>query len=202
MRAKRVARGVLGVGCVLALAGSLGCWSLRSRLDPCGRVFPHPPGGEAVPMHFSPEGGGFKVGFPPTKPAEGGEGRAGKTYRWFVFGEGQYEILYAEFPGPPRDPDAAVLDRLKASFLAHDNHRLESERDLRLGSHVGRELVLRNDEGVLIRRIYLAGGRLYVVSAAVSSRLEGCALGDVVRHLDTFELLEEGAPAAAPTGAE
>lgn len=199
MRSRRVARGCLHTACVLALAGTLGCASLRSRLDPCGRFMPAPPGSEVLPMHFSPEGGGFKVGLPPTKPAESGEGHVGKTYRWFVFNEGQFEIVYVESPVLRQEQGAVVLDRLKENSLSHDKLRLESERELRLGPHLGRELVLRDDDGILIRRFYLAGGRVYIVSASVSSRLEGCALGGVVKKLDTFELVEEGAP---PTGAE
>jgi hypothetical protein len=155
-------------------------------------------------MNFSPEGEGFRIGLPPTKPVEGERagGTRGKTYRWFVFNEGQYEVTYVESDDLPTEPDAvaAMLDRLKESSLSHDKRQLESEKELRLGPHAGRELVLRNEDGVLIRRFYLAGGRLYALSAAVSSKLERCALGGIVKHLDSFEILEEGAPAATPAG--
>ena len=201
MRPEQIVR---GAACVLVLAGTVGCYSLRSRLDPCGgRTLPAPPGGEVLPMNFAPEGEGFRIGLPPTKPVEG-EGASGpgrRTYRWFILGHGQYEVTYAESDDLPTEPDAAaaLFDRLKASALSKDQGRLEGERDLSLGVYAGRELVTRSDERILIRRFYVAGSRLYVLSAAVPAKLESCGdLESALKNLDTFELLEGGGAAGTP----
>ena len=206
MRPRRVVRAVLGGAGALALAGSPGCLSVRNPFDPCGRIGFDPPGGQVLNLHFAPEGGGFRVGLPPAEPVESGAagGAKGKTYRWSVLGHGQYEITYAETPWLVQEPGAGALlfDRMKASALAQGNRRLESERELRLGPHAGRELVLRDDKGVLVLRFYLAGARVYVVGGSVSSGLERCELGGIIKRLDTFEIVEEGAPAAPTPGAE
>lgn len=206
MRPRRVVRVVLGGASALALALAPGCLSVRNPFDPCRRIGFDPPGGQVLNMHFAPEGGGFRVGLPEAHPVEGDQsnGLRGKTYRWSVIGHGQYEIVYAETPWLAEEPGAGalVLDRMQASALAQGKYRLESERELRLGPHVGRELVLRDGKGVFVRRFYLAGARVYVVSASVPSALERCELGGVVKRLDTFEIVEEGAPAAPTPGAE
>jgi hypothetical protein len=197
---------VLKMACVLALAGALGCSAMRRRLDPCGKLTPapDPPGGEVLPRTFSPEGSGFRVGLPPKRRVEGeaDDGRVGETYRWFVFNQGQYEISYVESGRQLEDPatSAEVFDRLKQDALSKGLGRVEVERELRLGTHPGRELRTRNENGVFIQRFYVAGGRLYIFSAFVWSKLEGCALGDVLKTLDSFELTGEGGPASPPFG--
>lgn len=195
----RAARILFGAGCALALACAQGCW-VAHRLDPCGKWLASSPGGEVLPMTFSPEGGGFRVRLPPTKAVEEAGGGEGKTYRWLVLNQGQYEISYVDSDRNLEDPavNSAMLDRLKEVVLSKAGGRLEAERDLRLGSHPGRELLMRGGRGVFIQRFYVAGGRLYQVSASVPSGIDGCALDGVVKNLDSFELLEgEGASAGA-----
>ena len=57
---------------------------------------------------------------------------------------------------------------------------------------VGREIRARDERGLLIQRIYVVGKRVYFVSAYVPSRLE-CGVEDVIKTLNTFELIEEKA---------
>ena len=195
---------IFKTACVLALACALGCSAVRGRLDPCSKLTPDPPGGEVLPKTFSSAGGGFKVALPPTRPVEreAGDERVGETYRWFVFNRAQYELAYVESDRQLEDPatSAEVFDRLKRNALSKGLGRVEVDRELKLGTHPGRELWTRNENGVFIQRFYIADRRLYIFTALVWSKLEGCALGDVLKTLDSFELTEEGGPASPPPG--
>lgn len=179
------------------------CLPLISKAqNPCSEltaVLSQPtPGEKKLEQTFSPGEGKFKINLPPTKPVEpelinGRKSTVRMTrYRWFTLNRGSFEVSYLD--GERRLDDASIsktiLDNLRNALMSKGEGKLETDKDLFLDNFPGREIKIKDAKGINIARFYLVEKRLYSVSAFIPIKLE-CAVGDVTKTLDSFELVTE-----------
>ena len=172
-----------------------------ARFDPCGDM---PLGKGTVPVQtFTSVEGRFRIGLPevvvPSSANAQPKNENDKSFRWVVINRGQYEVRYVDGDRDLEAPEAseAVINRLRELLRSKRSGEFQVDSEIRLRGHPGRELRIRDEQGLQIQRIYLVGKRMYVVSAFVPNKLE-CGLNDVVKTLDTFELIEENAQRVRP----
>jgi hypothetical protein len=121
-------------------------------------------------------------------------------FKWFVLNHGKYEISFSDSDKTLEDASVSkrVLDNLREVLLAKYGGQLEGDLELKLGGHPGRELRIKDGEGVNIQRFYLVGRRLYNLNIYVSRKLE-CALGSVTKVLDSFEIIDDNPKVPGPS---
>ncbi|HSK62652.1 MAG TPA: hypothetical protein VK893_02385 [Pyrinomonadaceae bacterium] len=124
-------------------------------------------------------------------------GENDKSFKLFVLNRGQFEVRYIDGERELEAPDVSepIIDNLRNFARSKGQGRFEVDSEIRLAGHPGRELRFRDERGLLIQRIYLVRKRMYLVTVFVPDRMVGCATEDVVKTLDTFELIEENASA-------
>lgn len=167
-----------------------------ARFNPCGAM---PPGTGTVPVQtFTSVEGRFRIGLPElvAKSSANAETRKenDKSFRWVVINRGQFEVRYVDGDRELEAPEAseAVITNFRELLRSTKPGEFEVDSVIRLRGHPGRELRMRDEHGVQIHRIYLVGKRMYVVAAFVPYKLE-CGFDDVVKTLDSFEVIEENA---------
>jgi hypothetical protein len=97
-----------------------------------------------------------------------------------------YTVAYADFPFIPTTREAAdmLLDASQTQMLV--NRTLLARSTFELKGNPGRELKLKDDQGMLTRvRLFLVKQRIYMVMAVSQSEP---GLGGSDRFLDSFEL--------------
>lgn len=154
---------------------------------------PIPEGGQVLEQSFSSPDGGFKIGLPPTQPLPQAQNNFQTTqFSWLILNHGRYEVSYTDYGEDlEHTRDAAeIFDKLRDIFLSKGPGNLEVDKDLMLSGHPGREVKIKDDQGINIRRFYLVGHRMYSVDAFIPIKLE-CALESAVKVLDSFELINE-----------
>ena len=72
---------------------------------------------------------------------------------------------------------------------------MEVDTEISLAGHPGRELRIRGKHSFLIERIYVVNKRMYIVNAFVPDEMN-CGLDEVIKTLDSFELIEESGVAS------
>lgn len=167
-----------------------------ARFDPCGDL---PLGKGTVPVQtFTSVEGRFRIGLPeivvlPSANAQP-KNENDKSFRWPVINRGEYEVRYVDGDSELEAPETseAVINKLRELLRSKRPGEFEVDSEIRLRGHPGRELRIRDEQGLQIQRIYLVGQRMYLVGAFVPKKLE-CGLNDVVKTLDTFELIEDNA---------
>ena len=80
-----------------------------------------------------------------------------------------------------------ILPNLHKKIVDVTGFELSSDRSYNLEDILGRELILKNDTGIIIFRIYLVGQRLHILSASQTEKDNEIA-GAVVTFLDSFKL--------------
>lgn len=148
---------------------------------------PMPAGGEPVTQTFSSTEGRFRFGMP-----GGNDVSDKKEFKWFVFNQGQFYINYYDYPQVVDTPEVSddLLKQLRDMVVSkRPNGQLEVDSPITLSNHPGREIRMRDETGIQVDRIYLAGNRLYVVGVFVSRSLD-CKLASAVKTLDTFAITE------------
>ena len=151
---------------------------------------PEPSGGTPVTQDFASAEGRFRIGLP-------GQGMrtavAGKQdFTWFVFNLGQFYLKYYDYPQAVDTPEVSerLLKQLGNLIVSkRPTGQLEGDSALTLSGHPGREIRIRDETGIQVDRIYLAGNRMYIVSVFVTKSWD-CKLGSALKVLDTFEITE------------
>lgn len=176
-----------------------GCANAQDRVR-CGELPPIPdsPASSIPAQTFTSVEGHFKIGLPPASPEkpEPYHGFSGQIktvrFRWFVLNHGRYQISYSDTDKILHDVGVSkrILDNLRDLLLSKGAGTLEGDLELKLAGHPGREIRIRDTGGIDIERIYLVGRRMYTLSVFVPGNLE-CALGSVVKVLDSFALIED-----------
>ena len=175
-----------------------------ARLDPCGNRWGGVRAGEPVPQTFTSAEGRFRIGLPHMNPEAGVEstGENDKTFKLFVINQAHFEVRYIDSGRELEAPDVSepIIDHLRnfTRSSGQGQGQFEVDSEIRLAGHPGREFRYRDERGLLIQRIYLVSKRMYLVSAFVPERMAGCAGGDPVKTLDTFEIIEENAQPESP----
>jgi hypothetical protein len=115
-----------------------------------------------------------------------------KEFKWLIINLGEFYVNYYDYPQVVETPEVSesLLNRLRDLIVSkRPNGQLEVDSVITLSGHPGREIRMRDDTGIQVDRIYLAGNRLYVVSVFIVRRLD-CKLGSAMRVLDTFQITE------------
>jgi hypothetical protein len=148
---------------------------------------------------FSPPGGGFTVQWPLVPgyrfPAVD-ESPNGPRHTFTIdapLGAGSirrgFAVAYNDLPNlPPADLTLRkeFLNRVAKEIIEAKGQPTDTERDLMLGSHPGKELRMSPKGTEIIVRTYLVGRRLYVLTALVPIP---AARTNAQRFLDSFKLL-------------
>lgn len=151
---------------------------------------PESSGGTPVTQDFASAEGRFRIGLPGQVVRPGVEGK--QDFTWFVFNQGHFLVKYYDYPQAVDTPEVSVrlLKQLGDVIVSkRPTGQLEGDSALTLSGHPGREIRTRDETGIQVDRIYLAGNRMYIVSVFVSKSLD-CKLGSAVKVLDTFEITE------------
>ena len=150
------------------------------------------------PQSFTSEKGRFRIGLPPlgnmTEHTDSQPDKDNRTFKWLVVNLGQYMIQYVDGDNVLENTEVnqTVFDRLRDAALSHGPAHLELDAPIRLSGHPGREVRIRDDKGLQIQRMYIAGKRAYIVAVSIPRTLE-CATDGAVKVLDSFEIIEENA---------
>ena len=176
--------------CFLVLT-STSCYKLYRFRGPCS-IWPMedpPASGPILPRTFTSAEGRFRIGLPPK------EGKAAGNrieFEWFILNQGRFVVSYSDaaFVLDTPEQSQTILDRYRDGVMKNRPAMLEVDSPISLAGHPGRELRIKNEHGVEIDRIYLAGNRIYVVSLWVHESLS-CKLESAIKVLDTFEILNE-----------
>lgn len=168
-----------------------------ARFDPCGNLWgpSASPSGKVEPQTFTSVEGRFTIGLPKMNAEPRGENE--KSFKLFVINRAQFEVRYIDFGAELEAPDVSVpmVERLRNFTRSRGEGQFEVDSEITLAGHPGRELRYRDERGLLIQRIYFVSNRMYLVTALIPDRMVGCASEDVVKTLDTFEIIEENASA-------
>ena len=113
-----------------------------------------------------------------------------------------YMVAYADIPVDPASPDEVkiLLDGGRNRLLANKQRRLISEREITIGDHLGRELIVEDVDGITKARYYLVKQRLYQMFIVMpddrNASPEIIKMHEAIKSkfLDSFKLL-------TPTGA-
>ena len=172
--------------CVLLIA-STSCHYLRG---PCGLWPVEPTGGAVSTQDFSSAEGRFRFGLPGQTytPAPDANNNT-KTFKWFVLNIGQFQISYSDGEAAMDTPSGSqsIFSNFRNRLSTHG--KLVADSEINLSGHTGHEFKVTTEGGTQIDRIYLAGNRMYVVSAFVPERLS-CKIDSAVRVLDTFQIVD------------
>jgi hypothetical protein len=178
---------------------STSCAHTQDR-GPCGALPPIPdaPASSIPEQTFSSPEGRFKIALPPTTASpttsyDGANGRIETTiYKWSVLNHGQYQVSYSDSDRVLENAadKEIVFNNLRDLLLSKGPGQIESDTQLQLAGHPGREIRIKDGNGINIYRAYLVGRRMYTISAFVPGKLE-CAMEAVVKVLDSFELVDD-----------
>lgn len=155
---------------------------------------------------FAPAGGDFSVLMPgkPVKTDQEMQTAFGKLVNHMFLlqsGEAVYMVSYGDFPEPVSDPAVIkrMLDSARDNAIQATSGRLKEEKEIKLGGHTGRELLVVLPAGLTRARAYWVGKRLYQVvvlmpegkgAAGEKAREETMA-----KFLDSFALTPDAAGA-------
>ena len=141
---------------------------------------------------FSSTEGRFNAQFPCEPKVESEDVKEGTTtvkqfYNSCIFGSGYFMLSYADFP-LQKDPKR-FLDTFRDGIINGMGAKLESEKQITMGNHPGREVYSRiTTQGIEMNfalRIYLVNNRVYSLGA---SRLATGDPADVNKFLTSFSL--------------
>jgi len=108
---------------------------------------------------------------------------AGSIRRGFV-------VSYTDLPNIPEGADPTFrkefLNRFAKEFIEAAGRPTDKQRDLMLGAHPGKELIMSPKGTENIVRAYLVGRRFYMLTALVPTP---AARTNAQRFLDSFKLL-------------
>jgi hypothetical protein len=142
---------------------------------------------------FAPQFGGFSV-LVPGKPMQHKQnvktaaGIVAVTFYTVAKDAETYLVGYSDFPETAVKPgtEEKHLDNAKDGAIARAKGTLESEKNIKLGKHVGRELLIRGEDKFVRTRIYAVNKRLYQTMMVGA---KDSVLGkDADRFLDSFKL--------------
>lgn len=177
--------------CLLLLT-STSCHLFSRWRGPCS-IWPIPEpeftGGTPVTQTFSSAQGRFRFGMPASEK-DGSEDK--KDFNWFVLNVGKFHITYHDYAQVVDTPEVSesIFNNIRDQVMSKwPSGQLEVDSPITLSGHPGRELRFKDETGAQIDRMYLAGNRLYIVSAFVPKSLH-CKLGSAVKVLDTFAITE------------
>lgn len=174
--------------CFLALTLT-SCQMFHRWRGPCSIwPMPLPEGGKPVARDFSSAEGRFRIGL-----SSGGNAASDKKdFRWLILNVGEFHVNYHDYSQVVDTPEVSegLLNQLRDLVVSkRPSGQLEGDSIITLSGHPGREIKMRDDTGIQLDRLYLAGNRLYVVSVFIPKDLD-CKLGSAVKVLDSFEITE------------
>jgi hypothetical protein len=147
---------------------------------------------------FSPKGGRFSVQWPTRFPTdEMDESPNGPQHTFAIdapLGAGSirrgFVVSYTDLPNIPESADLTFrkefLNGFAKEFIETDGRPTDKQRDLILGAHPGKELIMSPKGNENIVRAYLVGRRFYMLTALVPIP---AARTNAQRFLDSFKLL-------------
>ena len=168
-----------------------------SRIDPCG---PLPTDGEeTLAPTFTSVEGRFKIDLPPTKSeteVDESKGYNDTSFKWFILNRGHFQVSYFDSPHVLETPEnsEALINNFREATRSTSGE-VEVDAEIRLSGHPGRELRIKDKHSYRIERFYVVNKRLYMVNAFVPDELN-CGLDNVLKRLDSFELIEESGVAS------
>jgi len=147
---------------------------------------------------FSPKGGRFTVQWPTRfRTDEMDESPNGPNHTFAIdapLGAGSirrgFVVSYTDLPNIPESADLTFrkefLNRFAMGFIEAEGKPTDTQRDLMLGAHPGKELRMSPKGTENIVRAYLVGRRFYMLTALVPTP---AARTNAQRFLDSFKLL-------------
>jgi hypothetical protein len=147
---------------------------------------------------FSPKGGRFSVQWPMRFPTdEMDESPNGPEHTFSIdapLGAGfirrGFVVSYTDLPNIPERADLTFrrefLNRFAKGFIKTEGKPTDKQRDLMLGDHPGKELIMSPKGTENIVRAYLVGRRFYMLTVLVPTP---AARTNAQRFLDSFKLL-------------
>jgi hypothetical protein len=147
---------------------------------------------------FSPKGGGFTVQWPTRFPTdEMDESPNGPDHTFAIdapLGVGSirrgFLVTYTDLPNIPDSADLTFrkefLNRFAKGFIEAEGKPTDTQHDVMLGAHPGKELRMSPKGTENIVRAYLVGRRFYMLTALVPTP---AARTNAQRFLDSFKLL-------------
>jgi len=146
---------------------------------------------------FSPKGGRFTVQWPPRFPTdEMDESPNGPTHTFAIdapLGTGSirrgFVVSYTDLPireSADLTFRKEFLNRFAKGFIESEGKPTDTQRDLMLGAHPGKELRMAPKGTENIVRAYLVGRRFYMLTALVPTP---AARANAQRFLDSFKLI-------------
>ncbi|HKS09501.1 MAG TPA: hypothetical protein VJS13_08150 [Pyrinomonadaceae bacterium] len=147
-----------------------------------------PEGGTPVVLDFASAEGRFRIGL----YGDGNREPEKKNFKWLIINQGQFYVEYHDYPQAVDTPEVSenLLKQLRDLVVSkRPGGQLEVDSLLTLSGHPGREIRMRDETGIQVDRIYLAGNRMYIVGVFIPKSLD-CKLGSAVKVLDTFEITE------------
>ena len=148
---------------------------------------------------FSPKGGRFSLQWPTSFSTHevDDESPNGPQHTFAIdapLGTGSisrgFVIAYSDLPNIPESPDLTFrkefLNRFAKGFIEAEGKPTDKQRDMMLGTHPGKELIMSPKGVENIMRVYLVGRRLYMLTALVPTP---AARTNALRFLDSFKLL-------------
>lgn len=153
------------------------------------------------------EAGGFKISFPgipvePKKPADvtamSPPINAGTYY--LQTPAVYYNLFFGEhlYDGSEPEKLKSYYDQKRESYFVGTSLKLVGERDVFLGEHLGRELIISDDTGttITVTRIFLIKGMVYELSVTVSKHQQTAQQENIDKFFASFQLT--GAPPKKP----
>lgn len=181
---------------VLLIAIMLVSMGRCTRFDPCS--WPPDRTGTPMPQTFTSVEGRFKIDLPPTKSeteVDESKGYNDTSFKWLIINRGRYEVSYFDSPNVLETPENSekLINHFREAQAK--SGEVEVDTEIRLAGHIGRELRIRKQHSLLIERIYVVDKRMYVVSAFIPDEMN-CGFDDVIKTIDSFELIEENGVAS------
>lgn len=165
---------------------------------------PPAPTGITGSQNFTSKEGRFKISLPAQPSAKQFQPikAQGTSLDSYVFAWattlGQYVVVYVDTPKVLDDSalSKSLLDHVRDAQVAKEKGKLQSDVDISLDGHPGREFKTEVPDGLFIDRVYLVKQRMYAITAFIptAKRIQEA---EATAILNTFKLLPQAEVEAA-----
>ena len=107
-----------------------------------------------------------------------------------------FGVIYADILNPPKSDEASLkarYDYIRDGFVTKAKYELIREREIRVNGKLGRELIMKSEDGITHYQTFIVGIRSYQVLVAIDETLkENTEIkAKINKFLDSFQLIEK-----------